>query len=162
MRCQWESFKIEHIYDTTADFRRSKTNLLMCLQWYINLVTACSRQLWTILKFIIVVLRSEIPSGMCAKLRTVAASNNRVHMLAISLTIACSRYMYNGVVLHAHPVRGESHNERNTPGEVATVDYLAAKKSGILNWCRYFCDRSISSGSILKVTPSIPGHVQYT
>ena len=27
-----------------------------------------------------VLLRSEIPSGMCAKLRTVAASNNRVHM----------------------------------------------------------------------------------
>jgi len=26
------------------------------------------------------VLRSEIPSGMWAKLRTVAASNNRVHM----------------------------------------------------------------------------------
>ena len=28
----------------------------------------------------IILLRSEIPSGMCAKLRTVAASNNRVHM----------------------------------------------------------------------------------
>jgi len=41
-------------------------------------------------------------------------------MLAISLTIACSRYIYNGVVLHAHPVRGESHNQRNTTGEVAT------------------------------------------
>jgi len=27
-----------------------------------------------------VLLRSEIPSGMCAKLHTVAASNNRVHM----------------------------------------------------------------------------------
>ena len=27
-----------------------------------------------------ILLRSEIPSGMCAKLRTVAASNNRVHM----------------------------------------------------------------------------------
>jgi len=27
-----------------------------------------------------VMLRSEIPSGMCAKLRTVAACNNRVHM----------------------------------------------------------------------------------
>jgi len=27
-----------------------------------------------------VLLRSEIPSGICAKLRTVAASNNRVHM----------------------------------------------------------------------------------
>jgi len=25
-------------------------------------------------------LRSEIPSGICAKLRTVAARNNRVHM----------------------------------------------------------------------------------
>jgi len=24
--------------------------------------------------------QTEIPSGMCAKLRTVAASNNRVHM----------------------------------------------------------------------------------
>ena len=29
---------------------------------------------------LVVVLRSEIPSGICAKLRTVAASNNRVHM----------------------------------------------------------------------------------
>jgi len=26
-----------------------------------------------------------------------------------------------GVVLHAHPVRGESHNQRNTTGGVATV-----------------------------------------
>jgi len=25
-----------------------------------------------------------------------------------------------GVVLHAHPVRGESHNQHNTTGEVAT------------------------------------------
>jgi len=42
-------------------------------------------------------------------------------MLAISLTIACSRYIYNGVILHEHPVRGESHNQRNTTGEVATL-----------------------------------------
>jgi len=27
----------------------------------------------------------------------------------------------HGVVLHAHPVRGDLHNERNTTGEVATV-----------------------------------------
>ena len=27
----------------------------------------------------------------------------------------------NGVVLHAHPVRGESYNQSNTTGEVATV-----------------------------------------
>jgi len=85
---------------------------------------------------------------MCAKLRTAAASNNRDHALqslfayaclyvqsfssqyqqsfhvAISLTIACSRYVYNGFILHAHPVRGESHNQRNTTGEVATRDRL--------------------------------------
>jgi len=40
---------------------------------------------------------------------------------AISLTIACSRYIYYGVILHAHPVRGESHNRRNTTGEIITT-----------------------------------------
>jgi len=45
-------------------------------------------------------------------------------MLAISLTIACSHYTYDGVILPAHPVRGESHNQRNTTGEVATVANL--------------------------------------
>ena len=30
-----------------------------------------------------------------------------------------------GVILHAHPVRGESHNQRNTTGEVATIPYLS-------------------------------------
>jgi len=45
-------------------------------------------------------------------------------MLAISLTIACSRYIYNGVILHAHPARGESHNQRNTTGEFATMACL--------------------------------------
>jgi len=42
-------------------------------------------------------------------------------MLAISLTIACLRYTYDGVILPAHPAPGESHNQRNTTGEVATV-----------------------------------------
>jgi len=42
-------------------------------------------------------------------------------MLAISLTIASSLYIYNSVILHAHPVRGESHNQRNTTEEVATA-----------------------------------------
>jgi len=42
-------------------------------------------------------------------------------MLAISLIIACSRCIYNGVILHAHPVRGESHNQRNAIGDVATI-----------------------------------------
>jgi len=42
-------------------------------------------------------------------------------MLAISLTIASSRFIYNGFILHAHPVRGESLNQRNATGEVATT-----------------------------------------
>ena len=41
-------------------------------------------------------------------------------MLAIALNIACSRYTYH-VILPAHPDRGESHNQRNTTGEVATT-----------------------------------------
>ena len=35
--------------------------------------------------------------------------------------IACSRHLMYGVVLHAHSVRGESHIQRNTTGEVATT-----------------------------------------
>jgi len=65
-------------------------------------------------------LRSEIPSGICAKLRTVAASNNRdqpTRSLYYCL-FAPHRYIF---VLRAHPVRGESHIQRNTAGEVATV-----------------------------------------
>jgi len=46
-------------------------------------------------------------------------------MLAISLTVACSRYTYDGVILHAHPVRGESYIQRNTTGEVATQSIRA-------------------------------------
>jgi len=34
--------------------------------------------------------------------------------------IASSRHIYMGVILHAHPVRGESHVQRNSSGEVAT------------------------------------------
>jgi len=57
-------------------------------------------------------------------------------MLAISLIIACSRYTYDGAILYAHLVRGESHNQRNTTGEVATAlnakteQFITAKLSG--------------------------------
>jgi len=38
------------------------------------------------------------------------------------LLLVRATYMYSVVlVLHAHPVRGESHNQRNTTGEVATL-----------------------------------------
>jgi len=36
------------------------------------------------------------------------------------LLLVRATYMY-GVVLHSHPVRGESHIQRNTTGEVATT-----------------------------------------
>jgi len=39
-------------------------------------------------------------------------------MITLFLLIRAT-YMY-GVVLHAHPVRGESHSQRNTTREVAT------------------------------------------
>jgi len=35
------------------------------------------------------------------------------------LLLVRATYMY-GVVLHVYPARGESHNQRNTTGEVAT------------------------------------------
>jgi len=35
-------------------------------------------------------------------------------------------YIY-GVVLHPHPVRGESNNQRNTTGEAATVACILFK-----------------------------------
>jgi len=50
-------------------------------------------------------------------------------MLAISLIIACLDYRYDGVILHAHPVRGESHNQRNTAREVATVAWFPVNTS---------------------------------
>ena len=90
-------------------------------------------------------LRSEIPSGMCAKLRTVAASNNRDHARNLSLrtlVVTFNRSQVNigrastsqslllllsrathmmVLILHAHPVRGEAHIQRNTTGEAATT-----------------------------------------
>jgi len=90
-----------------------------------------------------ILLRSEIPSGMCSKLRTAAASNNGdhasqslcvrqsscsiVHTL-ISAELSRRNLSYYCLlapliyifVLLAHPVRGESHNQRNATGEVAT------------------------------------------
>jgi len=40
------------------------------------------------------------------------------------LLLVRAKYMY-GVVLHAHLVRGKSHNQRNTSGEVATGSSIA-------------------------------------
>jgi len=76
---------------------------------------------------LLTLLRSESPSSKCAKLHTVAASNSRDHDHSI---IACSRHIYMGVVLRAHPVRGESHIQRNANREVATT--LSFKLTAII------------------------------
>jgi len=72
------------------------------------------------------------PSCMCAKLHTVATSNTRVHApqsLNYCLFAQCIGYI---VVLRAHPVRGESHIQRNAIGEVATTSPLLYNESHVL------------------------------
>jgi len=57
------------------------------------------------------------PERHVRKLHTVAASNNRDHASQSRLLLLVrAAYIF---VLRAHPVRGESHNQRNTTGEVA-------------------------------------------
>ena len=56
---------------------------------------------------------------MCAELRTMAASKNRDHPTRSLYYCLFAPHTYI-FVLPAHPVRGESHNQRNTTGEVAT------------------------------------------
>ena len=67
-----------------------------------------------------ILLRSESPSSMCAKLRTVAASNNRDHAPQSLCYCLFAPHIF-GVVLRVHPVRGESHIQRNASGDVATT-----------------------------------------
>jgi len=61
------------------------------------------------------VLRSEIPSGMCAKLRTVAASNDRDHARNLSY-IACSHHGYI-FLFFAHIPFVVNHTINATPQE---------------------------------------------
>jgi len=71
----------------------------------------------------LILLRSEIPSGMCAELRTVAASNNRDHPMRSLYYCLFAPHTYI-FVLRAHLVRRESHNQRNTTGKVATIPII--------------------------------------
>ena len=83
----------------------------------------------------VLLLRSQSPSGICAKLRTVAASNNRVH--APQSFYYCLYCLFTPrthfAVLRAHPVRGESHIQRNATREVATLYYN--RHDGVIHAC---------------------------
>jgi len=70
------------------------------------------------------------PSGIRAKLRTVAASNNRVHT-TWSLCYCLFAPRIYIIVIRPYPVRGESHIQRNATGEVATVQTLGSLYVGI-------------------------------
>ena len=60
-----------------------------------------------------ILLRSEI--RMCAKLRSVAPSNNRDHALQSLYYCLFAPHIYI-IFLRPHPVRGESHIQRNATG----------------------------------------------
>ena len=61
------------------------------------------------------------------------------------LLLVRATYMY-GVVLYAHPVHGESHNQRNTTREVATVVKLQ-KSLSCINRVK---EISIKSDAVIK------------
>ena len=68
-----------------------------------------------------ILLRSEILSGMCAKLRTVAASNNRDHARNLSYYCLLALHIlwcYSSRTTHSWWI---THNQRNTTREVATI-----------------------------------------
>ena len=69
---------------------------------------------WALLQ-LYVVLRSEIPSDMCAKLRTVAASNNKDH--APQLLLARATYTNIMVLFFTHIPFVVNHTINATPSE---------------------------------------------
>jgi len=68
---------------------------------------------------------------MCAKLHTVAASNNRVYPTRSFYYCLFSSFIY-GVVLRADSVRGEPRIQRNTSGEVATTSPPFHNKTALI------------------------------
>jgi len=69
---------------------------------------------------------------LCRYVQSFTSQYRQSFHVAICLTIACSRYIYNDVILHAQPVRGESHNQRNATGEVATLPTITLSQTTVL------------------------------
>jgi len=70
---------------------------------------------------------TESPSGICTKLRSVAASNNRDHAPR-SLYYCLFAPHICIVVLRAHPVRGESHNHATSPERLQHYTHSRGRK----------------------------------
>jgi len=78
-------------------------------------------------------LQSKSPSGKCAKLHTVAASNNRDHPTRSLYYFLFAPHIYLGFVLRAHSLWGESHIQRYANREIATKSIKIATTCHILN-----------------------------
>jgi len=81
-------------------------------------------------------------------------------MLAIALAVACSRYIYNGVIVHAHPVRGELHNQRNATENTTergfTVGVLTATcEESFCSVVRTLTPQGRTQGGVVVKTPSL-------
>ena len=92
-------------------------------------------------------LRSEIPSGMCAKLRTVAASNNRDHPTTRSLYYCLFAPLISGLVLRSEIPSGKCAKLRtvaasNNRDHARSLTYYCLLVLYIL-WC-YFSRTSRS------------------
>ena len=69
-------------------------------------------------------LRLEKPKQQVRKASHCGSMQQQRPCVAISLIIACSHHVYVSVVLRTHPVRDESHIQRNNTGKVATASIL--------------------------------------
>ena len=114
--CTTHSWWITH---STQSQLRSSNNIPSFLQWTTPITRSfCGGCTWHNLHIILVIA----PFCCVAK-----QSFTLWQQATIEITwqdhfiIASSRHIYMGVILHAHPVRGESHIQRNANGEVATV-----------------------------------------
>jgi len=107
----------------------SSLNIITCLASWINPIRNCC-VLYNCYLCIITLYCCDrkSPNGMCAKLHTVTASNNRVHM-TWSHYYCLFTPRICGVVLRAHSIPDEPCILRNASGVVATVPHAISCKT---------------------------------
>ena len=127
---------------------------LWCPSYYGSRKITKLYHLWIFWKFLLsqwqvntVLLRSEIPSGMCAKLRTVAASNNRNHARNLLLLLARATYI---VLFFPHIPFVVNHTVNATPPERLQQHPLIFTTN--------HTDRTLFVWRLNSARPSHPGH----
>ena len=93
--------------------------------------------LWWLLQWLVTVAIGN-PSGKCAKLHTVAASNNRDHASQSLLWLLVRATHIYVVVLRAHPVRGESYPPfYNEPHRLHVLCVKAEPGTTFTSWSQH-------------------------